>query len=64
MGYRWKQADGTSLGNDLDEVFEGQSEAEDWLSSFYSDLVDAGITEVSLYEEERLVYGPMSLLAG
>lgn len=49
----------TSLG--LDKTFPLQGEAETWLGEFYPDLVDAGIHNVSLYEGDRLVYGPMSL---
>ena len=32
-----------------------------WLGEFYPELVDAGVRAVSLYEADRLVYGPMSL---
>ncbi|MCW5951609.1 MAG: hypothetical protein KIT69_05090 [Propionibacteriaceae bacterium] len=38
-----------------------QAAAEGWLTGAYLDLLDAGVTAVSLYEEDRLVYGPMSL---
>ncbi len=39
-------------------------EAESWLGEFYPGLVDAGVQAVSLYEADRLVYGPMSLEPG
>ena len=42
-------------------TFPTQGEAETWLGEFYPDLVDAGVRAVSLYEADRLVYGPMSL---
>ena len=64
MAYRWVPTDAayaSRLG--LGEPFAEQSEAEAWLSTFYDDLADAGVREVCLYEEDRLVYGPMSLLA-
>ncbi len=41
--------------------FEDQRSAEQWLSTFYLDLEDLGVTSVSLVEAGRLVYGPMSL---
>lgn len=44
-----------------DETFPDQQQAEQWLKGFFMDLTDLGVTEVSLYEEDRLVYGPMSL---
>ncbi|MFT4216579.1 MAG: hypothetical protein QM619_05250 [Micropruina sp.] len=45
------------------EAFGSQSEAEAWLGLNFTDLADAGVRAVSLYEEDRLVYGPMSLEA-
>ncbi len=41
--------------------FEDQRAAEEWLSSFFLDLQDLGVSQVSLFEEDRLVYGPMPL---
>lgn len=45
----------------LQRSWQEQSAAEAWLTEAYSDLLDAGVTAVSLLEEDRLVYGPMSL---
>jgi hypothetical protein len=42
-------------------TFNSQGEAETWLGEFYPELRSAGVRSVSLYEEDRLVYGPMSL---
>lgn len=47
----------------LDQTFDAQGDAESWLGEFYPDLAEAGVTAVSLYEEDRLVYGPMDLSA-
>lgn len=44
--------------------FVSQSDAESWLGQVWRELVDAGVVAVSLYEAERLVYGPMSLEPG
>ena len=46
------------------EQFPTQGEAESWLGEVYPDLLDSGVLAVSLYEGDRLVYGPMSLEAG
>lgn len=48
-------------GAGLDMRFDDQPSAEEWLSSFYLDLQDLGVAQVSLFEADRLVYGPMSL---
>ncbi len=41
--------------------FPTQAEAEAWLAASYEDLLDAGVEAVTLMEEDRVVYGPMSL---
>lgn len=67
MSYRWKPVAGAFVESELaaaglDKSFDDQVAAEEWLSLFFEDLVDQGVAEVSLYEEDRLIYGPMSLL--
>jgi hypothetical protein len=60
--YRWRYADG--VGADVpgpDLTFTGQTEAEDWLSANWPDLLDGGIEEVTLMHADDPVYGPMSL---
>lgn len=47
----------------LGRRFAKQQDAEEWLGICYPDLVDLGVRSVSLFEEDRLIYGPMSLLA-
>lgn len=69
MSYRWVADAGTfdaeaAQAAGLDQRFASHTDAESWLTSFYDDLAEQGITSVSLYEEDRLVYGPMSLLDG
>lgn len=41
--------------------FPDQGEAERWLGEVWPELLAAGVREVSLFEEGRRVYGPMSL---
>jgi hypothetical protein len=45
----------------MSRTFQTQGEAETWLGEFYPSLLRAGVRAVSLYEADRLVYGPMSL---
>ena len=66
MSYRWEPVGGGMTAAGLEAAglgprFEDQSSAEQWLTAFYDELAEAGVTDVSLYEEDRLVYGPMSL---
>lgn len=68
MAYRWKPVAGTFDQHELDSAglvreFDSQESAERWLAEFYEDLSDLGVGEATLMEEDRVVYGPMSLLA-
>jgi len=65
VGYYWavtpepSEEDAAELG--LEVEFDDQGQAEAWLTTSYLGLSGAGIHEVTLYENDRLVYGPMSL---
>ena len=43
------------------ETFSSQADAESWLGQTYRQLVESGITQVSLVEDDRVDY-QMSLL--
>jgi hypothetical protein len=43
--------------------FPSQSDAESWIGEVWRDLVDDGVDQVTLFEGDREVYGPMSLHA-
>lgn len=58
MTWQWRSEPPTES---LARVFPSQGEAETWLGEFYPDLLDEGVRAVSLYDGDRLVYGPMSL---
>ncbi|GAB2460970.1 hypothetical protein [Jatrophihabitans fulvus] len=38
-----------------------QSDAESWLGENWRDLADAGVAQVTLYDVDDKVYGPMPL---
>ena len=38
-----------------------QSDAESWLGEHWRELADLGVAQVTLFDEDRKVYGPMSL---
>ncbi len=66
MGWSWRSPEAdpdlASVAG-LERTFDSQADAEAWLTASYEELVDAGIDEVTLLEEDRVVYGPMSLHA-
>ena len=41
--------------------FASQADAESWVGEIWSDLAEEGVDQVTLFELERSVYGPMSL---
>lgn len=44
-----------------EEAFPTQSDAETWLGEHWQELAESGVDQVSLFENEVFVYGPMSL---
>lgn len=60
MGYRWQYDDATGQSR-TGPQFDTQSDAEQWLSDCWPDLLDEGVQEVTLFEGANEVYGPMSL---
>ncbi|KWX00565.1 hypothetical protein C3Y87_05455 [Carbonactinospora thermoautotrophica] len=43
------------------EQFQTQADAETWLGEHWRDLLEKGVDQVTLLEEDMVVYGPMSL---
>jgi hypothetical protein len=43
------------------EEFPTQGDAESWIGESWRELAAEGVRAVTLYEDERDVYGPMSL---
>ena len=46
-----------------DQRFGTQGDAESWVGEIWGDLAEHGVAAVTLFEHDRLVYGPMSLSA-
>jgi hypothetical protein len=67
MGWTWQylHLDGTELQklppSAVTNSFSSQADAESWVGEAYQQLIDDGVDQVTLFEEERKVYGPMSL---
>jgi hypothetical protein len=58
-------AEVTPTGERADELgeqrFASQADAESWVGEEFGDLAAAGVDQVTLFEHDRRVYGPMSL---
>jgi hypothetical protein len=69
MGWSWRleHADGSPA--EAGEItqpasgFPSQGEAETWVGEVWRELLANGVDAVTLFEEGRRVYGPMSLHA-
>jgi hypothetical protein len=61
--WRYEKTDGVTVAPaDLPEaIFASQGDAESWLGENYRGLVEAGVDQVTLLEDDRTEYGPMSL---
>ncbi len=64
MSWNWRceTREGTQVRPEgLPEPFPTQGDAETWLGETWRDLLGAGVDQVTLVEDGREVYGPMSL---
>jgi len=64
--WRYETADGAVLTltpADAPTTFPAQADAESWIGEEWKGLLDAGVDAVTLFEDDRKVYGPMSLHA-
>ena len=65
MSYAWRfeSADGTVVERAGGDRFPSQADAESWVGETWADLAAEGVDQVTLFEQDRQVYGPMSLHA-
>jgi hypothetical protein len=62
MSWTWRtEADDGSLVETEVPEFSAQGDAETWIGEHYGELAARGVAQVSLLDDARLVYGPMSL---
>jgi hypothetical protein len=58
--WRYERGDGGTVAGPA-ETFSSQADAESWLGQSWRELAAAGVTSVSLFEDDRVEYR-MSLL--
>jgi hypothetical protein len=65
MAWTWRFEDESGAPLSLPQFIQTaqatQSDAESWLGEIWRELAEAGVAQASLYEDDRLEYGPMSL---
>ncbi|MGH3498172.1 MAG: hypothetical protein ACRDP1_11990 [Nocardioidaceae bacterium] len=68
MTWTWRME--TAAGESVDvpdlgvPTFPNRADAESWIGEGWRELLEAGVDQVRLFEDDREVYGPMSLHAG
>ncbi|MGY0486962.1 hypothetical protein [Streptomyces sp. WG-D5] len=62
--WRFEKSDGTEVSPAVQpEEFTTQGDAESWVGEYWKQLADGGADQVSLFEDDTKIYGPMSLHA-
>lgn len=70
MAWTWRYEDPTGApvvpldSAPTAEPFPNQADAESWVGEYWRELLAAGVAQVTLMEDDRVVYGPMGLTAG
>ena len=61
--WRYEGPDGSPVdpGMPVPESFPNQSDAESWVGETWRELLESGVHQVTLFEGDRKVYGPMGL---
>jgi hypothetical protein len=60
--WRYEKADGAVATSGLQEaIFASQGDAESWLGENWRALLESGVDQVTLLDDDRKEYGPMSL---
>ena len=68
MSYRWEPVGGGTTAAGLEAAglgprFEDQSSAEQWLTAFYDEIAEAGVTDATITRHARRVVDERQLLA-
>ncbi len=66
MAWTWRYEDSTGAQVSPPQAtpspeFPNQADAESWIGETWRELLDAGVAQVSLFEDDREVYGAMGL---
>jgi len=61
--WRYEKNDGSVVADEelQEAIFASQGDAESWLGENFRALLNGGVDQVTLFEDGRVEYGPMSL---
>ena len=63
MTWTWTLETATGEVTGRSEPFESRSDAESWVGEAFGELLEQGVDQVRLFDDEAEIYGPMSLHA-
>lgn len=65
MSWTWRYEDSTGAAMQVPAPVEfgNKSDAESWLGESWRELLEEGVSAVTLLEDDRIEYGPMGLSA-
>jgi hypothetical protein len=63
MGWTWRYDKPAAGEVEHSEEFPTQGDAESWIGETWRELAAGGVGAVTLFEDDRDVYGPMPLRA-
>ena len=63
MAWTWRYVSSAAPEPAHSEEFPTQGDAESWIGETWRELAAGGVEAVTLFEDDRDVYGPMSLSA-
>lgn len=62
--WRFEKSDGTEVNAAVQpEEFTTQGDAESWIGEYWKALAEGGADQVTLFEDDAVIYGPMGLHA-
>ncbi|MDX6228032.1 MAG: hypothetical protein QOI76_1422 [Frankiales bacterium] len=61
MAWTWRYENSGAAETGRSEEFPTQGDAESWIGETWRELAADGVDAVTLFEDDRDVYGPMSL---
>ena len=59
--WRLEDTDGSVVIGPASPIHPSQADAESWIGEQWRDLSAAGVTQVTLFDGAKRVYGPMAL---
>lgn len=61
MAWTWRYDPPTGTSGAESQEFPTQADAETWVGESWRELLESGVEQVTLAEDDHVVYGPMGL---